>query len=298
MRTSIKKFLMGATVVASMSAIASAPASAFTITGTDYLLYDVNGNNTYVNPTANLDSILAGNSANPGGNVELFASSETLTNTQYLASNARTSVSGLVGGSMLTLSSLTADDWFGAGASRNTSYGANNLANTWFNAFLNAAGQGSASLANRTQAYNTFFGIGGFQRSSDPNISYINTSGSDINIGLAGHYDLRTFYTRPGSPYAPLAALLPNRFQASEVVRATYNGTTQYLYSFFATPTGLTHSGSVGADGHSHSGNYQVSLPGVVTPPPPTAVPEPSAMLALFGLAGFLVTLRQQSKNV
>ena len=298
MRTSIKKFLMGATVVASMSAIASAPASAFTITGTDYLLYDVNGNNTYVNPTANLDSILAGNSANPGGNVELFASSETLTNAQFLASTARTSVSGLVGGSMLTLSSLTAADWFSTGSGMSMNYGANNLATTWFNAFLNAAGQGSASNLAKTLAYNTFFGIGGFQRSSDPNISYINTSGSDINIGLAGHYDLRTFYTRPGSAFAPLAALLPNRFQASEVVRATYNGTTQYLYSFFATPTGLTHSGSVGADGHSHSGNYQVSLPGVVTPPPPTAVPEPSAMLALFGLGGFLISKkRQQSKT-
>ena len=298
MTTLMKKALMGATVVAGMSAIASAPASAFTMTGNDYLLYDVTGNSTYVNQSANLNNILAGNSANPGGNVELFASSETLTNAQYLASNARTSVSGLVGGSMLTLSSLTADDWFGAGASRNTSYGANNLANTWFNAFLNAAGQGSASNLAKTLAYNTFFGIGGFQRSSDPNISYINTSGSDINIGLAGHFDLKAFYTRPGSAFAPLAALLPNGFQASEVVRATYNGTTQYLYSFSATQTGLTNSVGAGADNLSHSGNYQVSLRGVVTPPPPTAVPEPSAMLALFGLGGFLISKkRQQSKT-
>lgn len=284
----IKKALIGASVVAGMSAISSAPASAYTMSGADYLLYDANGNSTYVNQSANLNNILAGNSANPGGNVELFATSETLTNTQFLASTARTSVSGLVGGSTLTLSSLTADDWFGAGANRNMSYGANNLANTWFNAFLNAAGKGSAQSWEKAIAFNAFYRIGGFQRSSDPNISYINTSGSDINIGLAGHYDLKAFYARPGSPFASFADLLPNGFQASEVVRATYNGTTQYLYSFSATQTRLTNSIGPGADGLSHSGNYQVSL---------TAVPEPSTMLALFGLGGFLVTKRKRSKT-
>lgn len=293
----IKKALIGASVVAGMSAIASAPASAFTMTGTDYLLYDVTGNSTYVNPNANLNSILAGNSAHPGGNVELFASSETLSNAQFLASTASTSVSGLVAGSMLTLSSLTAADWFSTGSGMSMSYGANNLANRWFNDFLNAAGQGSASLATKADLYNIFGGIGGFQRSSDPNISYINSSGGNINIGLAGHFDLKAFYTRPGSPFAMVAAFLPNGFQASEVVRATYNGTTQYLYSFSATNSGLTNDVGPGADGTSHSGNYEVSLRSVVTPPRRTAVPEPSAMLALFGLGAFLVTKRKQSKT-
>jgi PEP-CTERM motif len=294
MTTLIKKALISASVVAGMSAIASAPASAFTMTGNDYLLYDVTGNSTYVNQNANLNNILGGNSASPGGNVELFATSETLNNAQYLASTARTSVSGLVGGSMLTLSSLTAADWFSTGSSMSLSYGANNLANRWFNDFLTAAGQGSANSLVKAVAFNTFFGIGGFQRSSDPNISYINTSGSDINIGLAGHFDLKAFYTRPGSPFAGFANLLPNGFQASEVVRSDYNGLTNYLYSFSATQTGLTNSVGAGADNLSHSGNYQVSLRGVVTPPP-TAVPEPSAMLALFGLGGLLVTKRKRS---
>jgi hypothetical protein len=75
--------LMALTLVGA-SAIAMAPAQAegiknATIGGsaaTDYLLYDANGTNTFLNPNANLQTILGGDAINPTGNVELVASSE------------------------------------------------------------------------------------------------------------------------------------------------------------------------------------------------------------------------------
>ncbi len=126
---------------------------------------------------------------------------------------------------------------------------------------------------------------------SDPNISYVNqddTTG-EIKIGLAGHYNLKDYY-------APLLGsfgnFLKNGFQASEVVKVTYNDKTDFLYSFSATASGLTNSSGFGADGKSHSGNYEVSIQGV----PPTAVPEPSIILGLLGVAGVFATQRKFKK--
>ncbi len=76
-----EQLFIGASVVVGMSAAITLPATAAgltcaTISGNDYYLYDVNGSQTYLNQSASLDSILQGNSSTPGGNIELFASSE------------------------------------------------------------------------------------------------------------------------------------------------------------------------------------------------------------------------------
>jgi hypothetical protein len=293
MTGTIKKILLSASVLAaSFSAIATAPASAFSISGSDYLLYDVQGSSTYINPNANLDSILGGKSATPGGNIELFASSETKSNAQFKASNAVTSVTGTVAGKNLTLSSLTATDWFGAGL--NTSYGQNNFANTWFNAFLTNAGKANyVGNGLGALAFQAFYNIRGFQRSSDPNISYVTASGTDINIGLAGHYDLKAYY-QAKPEFAFFASQVKNGFQASEVVKATIDGQSQYLYSFLATNSGLTNSAGKGADGSSHSGNYEVSLKGVI---PPASVPEPSTMLGLMAVGGMVAASKRKANK-
>ncbi|MBW4650020.1 MAG: NF038130 family PEP-CTERM protein [Kastovskya adunca ATA6-11-RM4] len=291
----IKKFLLGASVVASVSAIATSPAMAgnFSLSGSDYLLYDVSGSNTVLNPSADLDKVLSGNSSAPGGNVELFASSEKLTNSAFLASNARTSVTGTVAGKTLTLSSLTATDWFGT--SLNKTYGAATFATTWFNGFLTNAGMGGfVGNGLGTAAFNQFFGMGGFQRASDPNISYVTTSGTDLLIGLAGHYNVKEVYA---PMLGQLGGLIRDGFQASEVVKASYNGVEELLYSFSATQSGLVNGSGVGADGRSHSGNYEVALRGVVTPPPPVeSVPEPSTMLGLMAVGGLFAAKRKLQK--
>lgn len=293
----IKKFLLGASVVASVSAIATSPAMAgnFRLSGSDYLLYDVSvdvsGSNTFLNPSADLDQILSGDSSAPGGNVELFASSEQLTNSEFLDSNARTSVTGTVAGKTLTLSSLTATDWFGT--SVNTSYGAATFATTWFNEFLTNAGSGKyVGNSLGAFAFNQFLGMGGFQRASDPNISYVTTSGTDLLVGLAGHYNVKEVYAS-----SPFSQFVKDGFQASEVVKASYNGVEQLLYSFSATESGLVNGSGVGADGVSHSGNYEVALGGVVTPPPPVeSVPEPSTMLGLMAVGGLFAAKRKLQK--
>ncbi|WP_334781844.1 NF038130 family PEP-CTERM protein [Nostoc sp.] len=315
MKMTFQKLVIGASMAIGVSALATVPAQAGTLTGasiggtaaSDYSVYDVQGNSTILldntSKSANVQKVLDGNAANPTGNVELRASSEQA-NFDF---TKNTSLTGQIGGQSITLSSLTSADWFSTASGSSTAYGVNNLANTWFSQFYDAAGlaanESTIKLALglpsftpssyiREQAYNAFFGIGGFQRSSDPNISYVNQNDTtgDIKIGLAGHLNLKTYY-------APLLGtfgnFLKDGFQASEVVKVTYNGKTDFLYSFSATDSGLTNSLGVGADGVSHSGNYEVSIKGVV---PPAAVPEPSIILGLLGVAGVFVTQRKFKK--
>ncbi|MDY6781087.1 MAG: NF038130 family PEP-CTERM protein [Cyanobacteriota bacterium] len=312
MKGKIQQWVMGASMTASAIAIASTSASAFTITGNnDYLLFDVCPPNfTCVNPNADIDSVLAGDSSAPGGNVELFASSENDDLASFLTSNARTSIEGTVAGKSIVVSSLTATDWFGSGL--DTSYTADTFATKWFNEFYQNSGLAAnetlikgvlaaqtgqsswllaPSAAVRQAVYNAYLSdqVKGFQRSSDPNVSYITTSGNDLLIGLAGHYDVKDFYS---SILGPLAVLINDGFQVSEVVKVNYGGVEELLYSFNATQSGLVNAAGVGADGRSHTGNYEVSMGDVITD-----VPEPSAMLGLLGLTGFVVAGRKARKS-
>ncbi|XWK86078.1 MAG: NF038130 family PEP-CTERM protein [Phormidium sp.] len=300
MSSIMKKFFIAASA-AGMSAIAQAPSFAYSITGNnDAWLYDNNygscgpTSTCLTNDMSRLNAILAGNSSAPGGNVELFASSEGVNLSTYLTSNARTNIEGTVAGRSLTLSSLTATDWFGS--SLNTAYGADNFANRWFNEFYNAAGLASSfgnSTVARSTAYYAFLSdqVKGFQRSSDPNISYITTSGSDLLIGLAGHLDAKAYYA---PILGSLATFIRDGFQVSEVVKVNYGGVEQFLYSFNATSSGLTNNSGLYADGLSHSGNYEVALRGVV--PPAASVPEPSVVFGLIGLGGLLAAKRKQQQ--
>ncbi len=291
MKMTFQKLVIGVSMAIGMS-VTTVPAQAGTLTGaniggtaaSDYLVYDSNATNTFLvaNTSANVQKVISGNATSPTGNVELAASSEQ---TGFNFTN-NTTLTGTIGGKTLTLSSLTSDDWFGAGKAT-TTYGLNNLANTWFNQVLTSNNISSPLLAafgyTKQTLFNSFLTNGGFQRFSDPNISYVNqddTSGL-ISIGLAGHYNA-----------APLLGLPFNLFtsplQASELVKYTYDGKTDYLYSFKATLSGLVEK----SDGISHSGNYEVTIKGV----DPAAVPEPSVMLGLLGVAGVFATQRKFKK--
>jgi hypothetical protein len=315
MKTIFKKLAIGASLAVSVSAIASAPAHAGSLTGatiggtaaSDYLVYDSDATNTFIAPNtpANVQKVLDGNAANPTGNVELFASSEksplspssplnsfqALTN--FLGYNQVTTLSGEIGGKQISLTSLTATDWFGASAASvgtaltqatntfqrlaaiNSLYNPSNLATQWFSKTLS-----TYSLTANQALFNTFLLAGGFQRFSDPNISYVNQDDQTglIKIGLAGHHDAATLLGLPSNPNLPL--------QVSELVKVAYNGgPVQYLYSYSATESGLTEK----SDGKSHSGNYEVTIDGI----PPKAVPEPSVMLGLLGVAGVFASQRK-----
>ncbi len=291
MKMTFQKLVIGASMAIGVSALATVPAQAGTLTGatiggtaaSDYLVYDSNATNTFTvaNTSVNVQKVLSGNAASPTGNVELAASSEQA----GFDFTKNTTLTGTIGGKTLTLSSLTSDDWFGVDQTT-TTYGLNNLANTWFNQVLSSNNITSPLLAafgyTQQTLFNSFLTKGGFQRFSDPNISYVNqddTSGL-ISIGLAGHFDAAPLLGLPSNPFFPL--------QASEIVKYTYGGKTDYLYSFKATKSGLVEI----SDKISHSGNYEVNIKGV----PPAAVPEPSVILGLLGVAGVFATQRKFKK--
>jgi len=293
MKGIVKNILIGASLVASVSALASAPAQAASITNvttggtaaSDYYVYDANNTNTFRvdSNLTNVNKVLDGNATHPTGNVELAASSEQA----GFDFTKNTSLTGSLNGRKITLSSLTATDW------------TPNFVNTWLTEGLKANG---FKLDTNTVGFlsNIFTQYGGPQRFSDPNISYVNQDDSTglINIGLAGHHNANSLLKTSINGYMAgqaadssnyklakglLGVLGDKQIQASEIVKVSYNGSTNLLYGFNATQSGL-----VAADDHvSHSGNYEVSLQGVLPRSTPVSTPEPSAMLGLLGCGIF-----------
>jgi len=310
MKSNLKKLLFGASILASVSAIATAPASAttFTLSGSDIIKYDaIDTNNdgildtTEANPNADINALLQGNCSvpayqpqyecepgEPGGNLELFARSEQLNLNQFLAYQDVTSLEATFDdGRNMTLSSLTAVDWFGNDL--NTGYGANTLANRWFSDALNAYNINDLLLGGlgytRGSLYNTFLNNGGFQRFSDANISYVNNNNGTVDIGLAGHYDATQMLLGAGIGLGSLGSPL----QASEVVKVTHNGRTTYAYTFSAARSTLSSNDGT----RSHTGVYDPQF----TLDDPVDVPEPSILLGLIGVGGLVVAKRQSQKS-
>jgi hypothetical protein len=228
MKNSLKKVAIAVSMAASVGAIATAPAYASSlgqaaITGNDYIKYDSDKTNTFENKNATLATILTGDSSKPTGNVELFASSEKMDLLSFLNYNQATTLSGKIAGKNITLSSLTAADWFGADAAMATRnsltsasqiadkvlnaqavstavsslYSESNLATRWFNQTLSQYG-----VTPQQDMFSAFVLGGGFQRFSDPNISYVNQDDQSgmINIGLAGHYNAKTLLDKTFKP--------------------------------------------------------------------------------------------------
>lgn len=251
-------------------AIAVAPAAADTYSTTgDINVFDSNGSQTFLaDPGYDLGDILNGDASAPGGNVELNDGSAGAN----LFAPANTLTANLDSGRQVTFSSLTNDDWFGSG----------NLAQTWFAEALTVYGteirQRAAAAFGGPVDDNTIFGAfaqqGGFARLSDPNIAYINESNAGVTFGLAAHSDA-------GNVNNLLAGLY-----ASEVVKVTLDGETQYYYSF-AQPTA---SGQYSVDdGFSHAGNYEFFIEDGVE-----SVPEPSSILGLVAVGGIVAAKRKR----
>jgi|JI102314DRNA_FD_contig_111_298309_length_11534_multi_5_in_0_out_0_4 hypothetical protein len=312
MLNTLKRLTLSASVV-TVSAIVAAPSFAGSLTnpsvsgvaGTDYYIYQQSGSKTVLQNSAPLSTVLQGDAGNPGGNVELFANSETAnykTLSAFKNNITPSSLTGQILGTPIVLSSLTYADWFNTSSGDSTEYGAANLATTWFRANLVANGYGDLFTSSLGQsiaalAYNTFLANAGFQRFSDPNISYINqdSPNSVVKIGLAGHYNATSLllaalgpqlaggisqYRAQGKANSPI--------QMSEVVKVAYGGKTSYLYSFQAAPSGLT----AGDDGISHNGNYEMTLPPGTEP-----VPEPMTMLGMALGVSSLVATKRKPKN-
>ncbi|MGB3295460.1 MAG: NF038130 family PEP-CTERM protein [Phormidesmis sp.] len=249
-------------------------------TSGDVTVFDSNGTQTFLAPGADLGRILSGSASAPRGNVELNDGSASAN----LSAPANTLTAYLNSGREVTFSSLTNSDWFGP----------DNLAKRWFSEAMDAYGstittrykdylmslgyrapQATAAANDSNNIFNTFSSAGGFARLSDPNIAYIGESSAGVTFGLAGHSDAGN-----------ISSLLTGLY-ASEVVKVSLKGNTQYYYSF-AQPT---NSGQTSREDRvSHAGNYEFFI---ADPVEPESVPEPTTLLGLLALGGWAVSRRK-----
>jgi hypothetical protein len=351
MKTLRSKIALTALLTAGLGSIALSPAQANDLKNakiggsapSDYLLYDSDGTNTYVNPSATLDRILSGNAANPTGNIELAASSEKA----GFDFSKTTTLEGTIGGRSISFSSLTSADW-------SSGYEGTTFGRYWFNQALSNNGLSAIATTDLgTELFGVFQNSGGFQRFSDPNISYVNqTATGDIKVGLAGHADARPLFSplisqvlnpkmallrdqiqklqiginriesqiaqAPNASTVPamraqatqmklgmnqfLSALeqmttlqntaMANPIQMSEVVKYSYNGVTDYAFSFTGMRSGLVEK----SDGISHNANYELTIKGLPPIVEKSRVPEP-AVLSLAGVGGWAALKRRQAKK-
>jgi hypothetical protein len=234
-------------------------------------------------------SALQGTAAAPGGNVELFATGDADPLYQDPASGQPFStvplvtLTGTANSAPFVLSSLNGATWFTTtGGSYNTTYGALNLANTWFNGLVDTIiprlGNpilGNLVNTNRASIFDGFRNAGGFTELSDPNIAYLFEEAGEFHIGLAGFLDQSP---RLRQLLPDFAALIPNGIQWSEVVMV--NGVP--LYSFAATPSGVVMNDNFG----SFNANYALRAPA-------PQIPEPTAAALLLLPAAVLFRRRR-----
>lgn len=257
-------------ITASVSTLA-VPISSTSISG-PHTIWGVSAPGLLTPGFGTIATALTGNAANPAGNVEL---------SKFGGSVA--TLNGNIGSNPVTLSSLVLSDWIAGG---------NALATNYIQDAAMAAFGSNLSAPQLNVALNDFFNLdldpgsgvlNPWQLVSDPNISYVNGDSGIVNIGLAGFLDASPVLSNLFGSLLPSGSLPPG-LQVSEVVKVTYNGKTDYKYSFFATPSGY-HTAAFPLD-QSYTGNYEVHI----------QVPLPSVLWLLgIGFAGLMIASRRRS---
>jgi hypothetical protein len=285
----IKKFVIGASVAAGMTALTGIPALAASLGGASvsgqHLTYGSDGTTTFLvnNNAANWEAALSGD-----GNIELAGQGSSAdasgfgefgfdmtTFTPGYTNQSASTLSGTLDGTSLTFSSLTYDDWYGGPVDGYSNFAQKWMTEAWNdtstgvqNAFLSqGVADVNAALLGIAVTDHSFF-----RRISDPNVAYVNNDGGNFNFGLAGHYDHET------------------GLKFSEVVKLTIgegdDAITKFLYGFGQAEESGVYEQS---DGVSHSGLYRFTEK--------VDVPEPSTLLGLMAIGGALAIGKGKKSN-
>ena len=165
------------------------------------------------------------------------------------------------GGAVATLSNLLLSDWTNDSEA---------LARSYITAAGNSVGitLTTSELNDATSYFLTKFAVPGIEvwrLASDPNIATIDLVNGQIKVGLDGLLHPTSFLN---TLFLGAGVTVPagKDAQASEVVKVTYNGSSQYLYSFSATETGYQTTDGT----QSYNGRYTDQT-----------VPEPTTLLML-----------------
>lgn len=269
MTGTIQKYILGASIVAGMGAIAATPASAgslgnVTVSG-QHLTYGADSDSTFLvdNNQSNWESALSSK-----GNIELGGQGNSPNVADF---NNPTTLTGDIGGQGITFSSLTASDWDAIGLQ-------------WMSDVLSANSLGDL---DSNVAYQNFVNNDGRERFSDPNIASVTQSDNGyINVDLAGH--------------APDVAAdmvgLSGEVYVSEIVKYSYGGETGYLYG--TGQDSYQDSGVINdEDNRSHQAFYSAGFQGTVVDDSSEQVPEPSAILGLAALSGLVAFTKRKTQQ-
>lgn len=271
----LKTLLVGASVLAGLSAFAGAPALAANLTGVTFDS-DTPDIRTYRSDAdADTESFTDGNVADA---IDALQDTDVLTHVELATSDetgtTKVGFSGELGGYDVRVESVTSDEWV------------NEVRDQW--------------IADFEAAYPTLAGFAGlvadqsFARGGDANIGAFtqdDTTG-EFQLDLIGHYNVLNAPWVGTSPLAGLAgavsaALSGAPLQISEIAKVIIDGEVHYAYSFSATDTGYADP-----DGSSHSGLYSWKLDGE----PKAAVPEPATLLGLMAVGGVFAASKRKSQ--
>jgi hypothetical protein len=255
-------------------------------------------------------------------NVELFTSGETVTDHVGFTAN--------LGKNTIKVESVTQADWadgtlatewltgfsqaYGGLMSSIPTFGGSNLLKD-FNANFNL-------LVTQLKT-------NGFKTAGDPNIGDVsyNQTTKDLEIDLVGHLDLtgtiidtrqkingitNTNYLKKLSTFSSTGSTILDTalvtlakagfisgksLQISEIAKVTFNNQVSYAYGFSAVNSGaIAGDRNKLIDSTSHTGIYSwtKNYKNYQTAP----VPEPSALIGLMAVGGFVVAKRKGRKNV